>query len=43
METLKEVPLKILFEELKREKREIMAFQDVLKEREEYFKEKARI
>jgi predicted CopG family antitoxin len=32
------VPLKILFEELKREKREILSFQEVIREREDYLK-----
>lgn len=40
---MKEAPLKILFEELKREKREIFAIQESIKGYEEYNKEKLRI
>ena len=42
-ESMKEVPLKILFEELKRQKREIFAIQESIKGYEEYNKEKLRI
>jgi len=42
-ESLKEAPLRVLFEELKREKREIFAMQEAIQQYDEYIAEKARI